>query len=392
MPNNIYNQPSQRNYNNIGTRNNGFQYKILPLSFNLQQKGNDINTKRFNKCSFNIGDYVYGYDINDDIHYGNILRIKINIHNKITRIYILDEDTRKQVSLIPDTVQIKRKRMTENFGFDKAVNESLFDDINLDNNIEDEVSSTLIGIDKQRELTIIRNIIKALLETSTFAKLYTIEQLENSLYVINKNNPEMIIIRVDKGDILNQIQRITFYKLPGSALVWFMFHLINLLPMQVKDVIFHQKLVATTTYKNVLHVQGINYLTADNKKNTKLDDVQSINTIIISNKLLDKFPHITLADQYIQISLESLSADTFKDYAAFINKLHSYNIDVKFENCYCTEYDQDISELLNCYSYTLGPVNNMYDNIHRTFIYGDMTPRLIKHDIEEIKCFYNVNI
>lgn len=29
-------QPSVRNYNNVGTRNNGFQYRIMPLAFNLQ--------------------------------------------------------------------------------------------------------------------------------------------------------------------------------------------------------------------------------------------------------------------------------------------------------------------------------------------------------------------
>jgi hypothetical protein len=54
------NAPSVRNYNNVGTRNNGFQYRLMPLSFNLQQKGNTVNHNVSNRVIYNIGDYITG--------------------------------------------------------------------------------------------------------------------------------------------------------------------------------------------------------------------------------------------------------------------------------------------------------------------------------------------
>ena len=91
-------QPSVRNYNNVGTRNNGFQYRIMPLSFNLQQRGNSTNRCIVTRCIFNIGDTVSG-----------------------TCIYIMDLSTRMVLPVKADTAKILSQKLVENYSFDKSI-------------------------------------------------------------------------------------------------------------------------------------------------------------------------------------------------------------------------------------------------------------------------------
>lgn len=91
------NAPSVRNYNNVGTRNNGFEYRLMPLSFNLQQKGNtksNLNIK--SRVKFNVSDYVSGicyYDKKE--HSGEILNIIYDEKtNKPISVYILDDENK----------------------------------------------------------------------------------------------------------------------------------------------------------------------------------------------------------------------------------------------------------------------------------------------------------
>lgn len=88
--------PSRRNYNNVGTYNNGFEYKLMPLSFNLQQKGNDSLHPDLNgRFSYNHGDLVAGTCVYDKKeHYGTIINILYNEKtNKPVIAYILDADS-----------------------------------------------------------------------------------------------------------------------------------------------------------------------------------------------------------------------------------------------------------------------------------------------------------
>ena len=154
------NAPSVRNYNNTGTRNNGFQYKLMPLSFNLQQKGNsntNFYTDKRNK--FSIGDIVTGiclYDYKE--HTGYITQIIYDEKtNNPLSVYIMDYKTKFNLPLNYSTLEKEYKsNIYENLHFDKSIkkvlNENLFDDIyniedekNIDTEIVDEYITYNIG-------------------------------------------------------------------------------------------------------------------------------------------------------------------------------------------------------------------------------------------------------
>ena len=100
------NAPSVRNYNNIGTRNNGFEYRIMPLSFNLQQRGNS-KIKYEKRVKFNVSDRVTGicyYDKKE--HSGQILNIVYNEEtNKPITAYILDNENKFVLPLKYSTLE-----------------------------------------------------------------------------------------------------------------------------------------------------------------------------------------------------------------------------------------------------------------------------------------------
>lgn len=123
-------QPSVRNYNNVGTRNNGFQYRILPLSFNLQQKGNDIKNMHIqNRDLYNIGDIVDGICLYDNkIHKGIILNIIYDekTNNPIS-VYIMDKKTKHVLPLKYNSLYISNKYelYNEKLNFDKTIQKYL---------------------------------------------------------------------------------------------------------------------------------------------------------------------------------------------------------------------------------------------------------------------------
>lgn len=149
-------QPSVRNYNNVGTRNNGFQYRLVPLSFNLQQKGNDIKNMHIkNRDQYNIGDIVEGKCLYDNkIHFGNILQIIYDekTNNPIT-VYILDKDTKQTLPLKYNTLYkvYKSELYNEKYNFDKTIqkylNESFFDDDIFDQ--KDDINQDITNIGDQ---------------------------------------------------------------------------------------------------------------------------------------------------------------------------------------------------------------------------------------------------
>lgn len=102
------NTPARRNYNNVGTYNNGFEYRIMPLSFNLQQKGNDnLNNKLNDRFTFNHGDLVQGTCIYDKReHMGTIINILYDEKTNKPRVaYILDTDSSQVLPLIYSSLQ-----------------------------------------------------------------------------------------------------------------------------------------------------------------------------------------------------------------------------------------------------------------------------------------------
>ena len=123
------NAPSVRNYNNVGTRNNGFQYRIVPLSFNLQQKGNDIHNLHTDKRNlYNIGDIVQGICIYDKKeHIGQILNIIYDEKtNKPIVVYIMDSETKFNLPLYYNSLFMSNKEnLYESFNFDKSIKKYL---------------------------------------------------------------------------------------------------------------------------------------------------------------------------------------------------------------------------------------------------------------------------
>ena len=123
-------QPSVRNYNNVGTRNNGFQYRILPLSFNLQQKGDDKNNMHIQERDlYNIGDIVDGICLYDNkIHKGTILNIIYDekTNNPIS-VYIMDKKTKQVLPLKYNSLYISNKYelYNEKLNFDKTIQKYL---------------------------------------------------------------------------------------------------------------------------------------------------------------------------------------------------------------------------------------------------------------------------
>ena len=120
------NAPSVRNYNNIGTRNNGFQYKLMPLSFNLQQKGNShISLYTDIRHEFNIGDIVQGlclYDQKEHIGYITQIIYDEKTNNPIS-VYIIDYKTKFNLPLNYSTLEkVYKSNIYESFNFDKTIN------------------------------------------------------------------------------------------------------------------------------------------------------------------------------------------------------------------------------------------------------------------------------
>lgn len=116
------NQPSVRNYNNVGTRNNGFQYRIMPLSFNLQQKGNSLIHKTDNGV-YKIGDTISGKCLYDKkVHIGKVVNIIFDINtNKPLSFYIMDSKTRQLLPIKADTAKYIQKNVHESYNFDKLI-------------------------------------------------------------------------------------------------------------------------------------------------------------------------------------------------------------------------------------------------------------------------------
>lgn len=115
-------QPSVRNYNNVGTRNNGFQYRIMPLSFNLQQRDNSTNRCIVTRCIFNIGDTVSGTCIYDNkIHTGKVVNIVFDMEDDPLSLYIMDLSTRMVLPVKADTAKILSQKLVENYSFDKSI-------------------------------------------------------------------------------------------------------------------------------------------------------------------------------------------------------------------------------------------------------------------------------
>lgn len=130
---NPINQPSSRNYNiNGSTRNNGFLYKIMPLSFNLQQRGNDFKVKKYNKCKFNIGDNVRGLCLEDKKeHSGRITNILYSTNTEVPYlVYIIDNKTRQKLSLNFSSLEYNNSKIDESYGFDVSI--KLYETLNED--------------------------------------------------------------------------------------------------------------------------------------------------------------------------------------------------------------------------------------------------------------------
>lgn len=84
----------------------GFSYNILPLKFNLQQKG---NSKPNDKGVFKhyVGDYVKGTcEYDDKEHKGIIRHLYYSPENgKVKLVYVQDMNTQQIVPLQADTVK-----------------------------------------------------------------------------------------------------------------------------------------------------------------------------------------------------------------------------------------------------------------------------------------------
>lgn len=86
------------------------EYKIIPLSFNLQQRGNSTK-EDFGEFPINIGQYVYGNCVYDDKeHHGRILSFyeEEGKNDEIKYVYILDQN-REIVPLYPESIYVKEK-------------------------------------------------------------------------------------------------------------------------------------------------------------------------------------------------------------------------------------------------------------------------------------------
>lgn len=115
-------QPSVRNYNNVGTRNNGFQYRIMPLAFNLQQRGNGPDSCVITRCIFNIGDNISGicsYDKKK--HVGKVVNIVFDTEDDPLILYVMDNKNRMMLPIQADTAKILSKKVLESYSFDTAI-------------------------------------------------------------------------------------------------------------------------------------------------------------------------------------------------------------------------------------------------------------------------------
>lgn len=83
------------------------EYRILPLSHNLEQKGN--TNKDTNIVYISIGNKVSGKCVYDNkIHYGTITRLFVPEGSVlVSLVYILDENS-QIVPLYPETIKIKK--------------------------------------------------------------------------------------------------------------------------------------------------------------------------------------------------------------------------------------------------------------------------------------------
>lgn len=144
VPVNESGYPMSPSVPNYGSGNNfhwGFEYKICPLSFNLQQKGNDKQLAKLNREVFSkkiyVGNRVCGKSPKDGKkHIGKI--VNFTFRNSSGRdlmfVWILDEKTMTRVYLDPETIEVlkvedndKRRQKVKIFAdnYLKKCNESL---------------------------------------------------------------------------------------------------------------------------------------------------------------------------------------------------------------------------------------------------------------------------
>ena len=105
--------PSVPNYGGGNNFHWGFEYKICPLSFNLQQKGNDKKLDKLNREVFSkkiyVGNRVCGKSPKDGkFHTGKIVNFtfKNSSGRDLMFVWILDEKTMTRVYLEPDTIEV----------------------------------------------------------------------------------------------------------------------------------------------------------------------------------------------------------------------------------------------------------------------------------------------
>lgn len=86
-----------------------FEYKILPLSSNLGQRGYKIFSKsELDTYEIRKGDYISGINpLDEKRHYGVIQRFFIpEGDTKFQWVFILDRDTSEIIPIYPDTIKI----------------------------------------------------------------------------------------------------------------------------------------------------------------------------------------------------------------------------------------------------------------------------------------------
>lgn len=132
----------------------GFSYSILPLSFNLQQKGNSkLNTKGIYK--YYVGDFVSGICINDNKQHNGIIKY---LHykpgtTKVQYTYILDNKTSQIIPLKADSVKKIKNDIISNRSLNYMLNNqnnihqiSVSEGINF-SDLDDSSDDTNFGLD-----------------------------------------------------------------------------------------------------------------------------------------------------------------------------------------------------------------------------------------------------
>lgn len=87
------------------TENSGLEYKIMPLSFSLSQKGND-NRPLYKNTKFSIGEEVKGFcPIDGNTYIGRIIQYYYNREGIANYVVILDALTKRKVTLDSKSLQ-----------------------------------------------------------------------------------------------------------------------------------------------------------------------------------------------------------------------------------------------------------------------------------------------